>query len=609
MPFFSQNCIENIRQRVSIVDIVTPYVQLKPSGHYLKGLSPFSHEKTPSFFVDPQKNIFKCFSSGYAGDIFRFLELKEQLSFAESVEFLCERFNIPIEYKEGNTTPNNTFPLKRLLFAVYEKATTFFEQQFWLDNELAKRVRSYWENERHFKIDTAREFRVGFAPTDLTALCTFLLQHGFERQTLEQSGLFYKSKNFTKPLITRYQGRLMLPICDIQGRVIAFSGRKLPFINLPNDPTQEAKYVNSPETLLFVKGRELFNLARARQALTTDGNIYLVEGPLDVIRCWECGLKTTVAPQGTGLTEDQLRLLKRYNSPIVGMFDGDTAGIKAGVRLMTLGIPLELNLKYCLLNKDEDPDSAFFKDNNYCTTLLQSAVSPVEFFVKIYQSLGYNDDEVQRHVLQKMLPIIFKCESSVMRFEFLRTLGQTFSIPIRVLEEELHHVNPLKPIETPTTVRPQSKMGASLENQILLFLFHAPTLTPMILKNLSLDWIDTQTLSGKLLLKILNEFQENGIEPLERNIIYNLSPEEENLWGQLLAADFNSEGLCTKLSEILQQIYRRYLKKMISDIDKELIKAFNTNAGLLEKLQMDRFFYKKALANVSSAICVTEQNK
>ena len=609
MPFFSQNCIENIRQRVSIVDVVTPYVQLKPSGHYLKGLSPFSHEKTPSFFVDPQKNIFKCFSSGYAGDIFRFLELKEQLSFAESVEFLCERFNIPIEYKEGNTTPNNTLPLKRLLFAVYEKATTFFEQQFWLDNELAKHVRSYWENERHFKIDTAREFRVGFAPTDLTALCAFLLQHGFDRQTLEQSGLFYKSKNFTKPLITRYQGRLMLPICDIQGRVIAFSGRKLPFINLPNDPTQEAKYVNSPETLLFVKGRELFNLARARQALTTDGNIYLVEGPLDVIRCWECGLKTTVAPQGTGLTEDQLRLLKRYNSPIVGMFDGDTAGIKAGIRLMTLGIPLELNLKYCLLNKDEDPDSAFFKDNNYCTTLLQSAVSPVEFFVKIYQSLGYNDDEVQRHVLQKMLPIIFKCESSVMRFEFLRTLGQTFSIPIRVLEEELHHVNPLKPIETPTAVRPQSKMGASLEDQILLFLFHAPTLTPMILKNLSLDWIDTQTLSGKLLLKILNEFQENGIEPLERNIIYNLSSEEENLWGQLLAADFNSEGLCAKLSEILQQIYRRHLKKMISDIDKELIKASNMNAGLLEKLQMDRFFYKRALANVSSAICLTEQNK
>ena len=612
MPFFSQNCLENIRQRVSIVDVVAPYVQLKPSGHYLKGLSPFSHEKTPSFFVDPQRNIFKCFSSGYAGDVFRFLELKEQLSFSESVEFLCERFNIPIEYKNGDTAKNNTLPLKRLLFNVYEKASAFFEQQFWLENPVAKQVRSYWENERHFKLDTAREFHVGFAPTDLGALYNFLSKNGFERDVLEQSGLFYKPKTFTKHLVARYQGRLILPICDIQGRVIAFSGRQLPFLDLPNDPTREAKYVNSPETPIFIKGHELFNLSRARQASEKGTPFYLVEGPLDVIRCWECGLKTTVAPQGTGLTEDQLRLLKRYNAPIVGMFDGDSAGIKAGVRLMTLGIPLELDLKYCLLNKDEDPDSAFFKDPNYCSTLLQTAVPPVEFFVKIYKALGYDDAKVQQNVLQQMLPIIVKCESSVMRFEFLRTLGQTFSIPIRVLEEELQHVGNLKPqdrLEAQEKVaQPKRDFGASLEDQVLLFLFHAPKTTSLILKHLSLDWIETETLSGRLLLKILNEFQENGIEPLERDIICGLSVEEENLWGQLLAEDFNEEGLLARLSEVLQQMYRRYLKKMISGIDKELIKESNLNTELLQKLQMDRFSYKKALSNVSSTICLTEQN-
>lgn len=612
MPFFSQNCLENIRQRVSIVDVVAPYVQLKPSGHYLKGLSPFSHEKTPSFFVDPQRNIFKCFSSGYAGDVFRFLELKEQLSFSESVEFLCDRFNIPIEYKNGDTAKNNTLPLKRLLFNVYEKASAFFEQQFWLENPVAKQVRSYWENERHFKLDTAREFHVGFAPTDLGALYNFLSKHGFERDVLEQSGLFYKPKTFTKHLVARYQGRLILPICDLQGRVIAFSGRQLPFMDLPNDPTREAKYVNSPETPIFVKGHELFNLSRARQASEKGTPFYLVEGPLDVIRCWECGLKTTVAPQGTGLTEDQLRLLKRYNAPIVGMFDGDSAGIKAGVRLMTLGIPLELDLKYCLLNKDEDPDSAFFKDPNYCSTLLQTAVPPVEFFVKIYKALGYDDAKVQQNVLQQMLPIIAKCESSVMRFEFLRTLGQTFSIPIRVLEEELQHVGNLKPQERSESqeevAQPKHDLGTSLEDQILLFLFHAPKMTSLILKHLSLDWIEAETLSGRLLLKILNEFQENGIEPLERDIICGLSAEEENLWGQLLAEDFNEEGLLAKLSEILQQMYRRYLKKMISGIDKELIKESNLNTELLQKLQMDRFSYKKALSNVSSTICLTEQN-
>ena len=612
MPFFSRNCLDNIRQRVSIADVVAPYVQLKPSGHYLKGLSPFSHEKTPSFFVDPQRNIFKCFSSGYAGDVFRFLELKEQLTFSECVEFLCERFNIPVEYANGKATQNSTLPLKRLLFAIYEKAAVFFEQQFWLENPLAKQVRSYWENERHFKADTAREFHVGFAPTDLAALYTFLSKAGFEKDVLEQSGLFYKPKTFAKHLVSRYQGRLILPICDIQGRVIAFSGRQLPFVDLPNDPTREAKYVNSPETPIFIKGHELFNLSRARQALEKGNPFYLVEGPLDVIRCWECGLKTTVAPQGTGLTEDQLRLLKRYNAPIVGMFDGDSAGIKAGVRLMTLGIPLELDLTYCLLNNDEDPDSAFFKNPDYCASLLQTAVPPVEFFVKIYKSLGYDDAKVQQNVLQQMLPIIAKCESSVMRFEFLRTLGQTFSIPIRVLEEELQHVGNLKPLErgeeTPETVSQNRTLGTSLEDQILLFLLHAPKVTSLILKHLSLDWIESETLSGKLLLKILSEFQENGIEPLERDAICGLSEAEENLWGQLLAEDFNEEGLLAKLSEILQQMYRRYLKKMISDIDKKLIKESNLNTELLKKLQMDRFSYKKALASVSSTIRLTEQN-
>lgn len=613
MPFIAQSCIDNIRQRVSIVDVVTPYVQLKPSGHYLKGLSPFSHEKTPSFFVDPQRNIFKCFSSGYAGDVFRFLELKEQLTFTESVEFLCERFNIPIEYKNGDTTKNNTLPLKRLLFSVYEKAAVFFEQQFWLDNPLAKQVRAYWENERHFKADTAREFHVGFAPTDLAALYNFLAKSGFDRAVLEQSGLFYKPKTFTKHLIARYQGRLILPICDIQGRVIAFSGRQLPFIDLPNDPTREAKYVNSPETPIFVKGHELFNLSRARQALDKGSSFYLVEGPLDVIRCWECGLKTTVAPQGTGLTEDQLRLLKRYNVPIVGMFDGDSAGIKAGVRLMSLGIPLELDLTYCLLSKDEDPDSAFFKNPDYCASLLQSAVQPVEFFVKIFKALGYDDAKVQQNVLQQMLPIIAKCESSVMRFEFLRTLGQTFFIPMQVLEEELYRVGnsrPMERVETPVeTVSKNRDFGTSLEDQILLFLFHAPKLTELILKHLSLDWIKSETLSGQLLLKILSEFQENGIEPLERNVICGLSEEEENLWGQLLAEEFSEEGLLARLSEVLQQMYRRYLKKMISDIDKKLIKGSNLNTELFKKLQMDRFSYKRALASVSSTICLTEQGK
>lgn len=614
MPLFSQSCLENIRQRVSIVDVVSPYVQLKPSGHYLKGLSPFSHEKTPSFFVDPQKNIFKCFSSGYAGDIFRFLELKEQLSFSESVEWLCERFNIPIEYdtKSPQAKPS-IFSAKKLLFSIYEKSMLFFREHFWANNETAERTRNYWTNERHFSIETARAFNVGFAPVDPSFLYKFLIKSGFSHDALCESGLFYKPKFNQDSLISRWQGRLILPICDIQDRTIAFSGRQLPFLQLTNDPTRDAKYINSPETLIFVKGKELFNLAKARQNISKDNPyIYLVEGPLDVIRCWECGLKTTLAPQGTGLTEDQLKILKRYDATIIGMFDGDSAGIKAGIRLMNIGIPLELSIKYYLLNPEEDPDSAFFIHPERCQKVANEALDPVNFFIRITQNLNLSPEEAHRPVLQFMLPIIQHCESSVLRFELLQALSRAFGFPPNILKEELSRLDSkstelsASPIETSSNHK-HDPYTRTLEGQLLMFLLHAPQWTSQILKTINFDWIETSHAAGQLLMKMLNRFNKNGIEPLEDRTLWQLTNEEEGIWCQLLTEDFEKENEVTNLELILQQMYRRYLKNLISAIDKELIKSSNINAELFKKLQMDRFLYKKALADVSSSICLERQ--
>lgn len=614
MAFFTQECLNNIKQKVSIVDIVSPYVQLKPSGHYLKGLSPFSHEKTPSFFVDPQRNIFKCFSTGNAGDIFRFLEIKEQLTFSESVEWIGERFNIPLEYSDPQKGQVKTqqLPLKKLLYSIYEKATIFFQQQFWAENPLAQQVRSYWTSERHFQLETAREFSVGFAPTEIGNLYAFLVKQGFSREELAQSALFYRPKTATSQLIARYQGRLILPIKDIQGRTIAFSGRLLPFIQLPNDPSREAKYVNSPETPIFVKGHELFNLDKARQQLKEHSSFYLVEGPLDVIRCWECGLKTTVAPQGTGLTEEQLKLLKRYDSPIIGMFDGDSAGIKAGIRLMTLGLPLEISIKYHLLESTEDPDSTFAQQPEKAQSLSEKLLSPIQFFIQSYRQAGYTSDKLQHQVLQQVLPIISKCESAVLRFELLKELSQSFGLPQKILEEELLHQEGKanifnEPSQEISNIKAQDNYVKSLEGQLLLFLFNAPEWTEHILKTVSFEWLETTNTAGQLLQKILNEFSENGIEPLTNRDAFHLTNEEENIWCQLIAEEFSKENLEERLTLILQQLYRRFLKKMISDIDKELIKSSNINTELLKKLQMDRFSYKKALANVSSSFCLTKQ--
>ena len=184
MPLISQNCLNHIRQQVALADVVAPYVQLKPCGRYLKGLSPFSNEKTPSFFVDPQRNTFKCFSSGHAGDLFRFLELKEQLTFSEAVEWICEKFSIPIEYASSSAESSqpSTVSIKKQLFEVYARATQFFMEQFWAHTPHALQAQQYWEQTRHFQLETARTFQVGWAPTDGTLLYQALRQQHFSHE-------------------------------------------------------------------------------------------------------------------------------------------------------------------------------------------------------------------------------------------------------------------------------------------------------------------------------------------------------------------------------------------------------------------------------------------
>ena len=610
MPLIASSCIQAIKDRVSIVDVVSPYVRLKPAGRYWKGLSPFSHEKTPSFFVDPQRNTFKCFSSGYAGDVFRFLELKEQLTFSESVERLCEQFNIPLEYERRDGTvvrSNEGVPIKKVLLDIYARATQFFKQHFWSDDKIAKQVRAYWRETRHFSDETAKTFDIGFAPAD-GSLYVFLQNAGFSREHLQQSGLFYNPNRDYGNLMPRFQGRLMIPIKDLQDRTIAFSGRHLPFIDVPNDPMHEAKYVNSPETPLFIKGQVLFNLSKARSFLEKNTPFYLVEGQLDAMRCFECGLKTAVAPQGTGLTEVQLKLLKRYDAPIIGLFDGDEAGLKAGLRFMTLGVPLEIPLRYVCLEKDEDPDGFLLKNPKRCETLADEALSPVDFFVYFFKRNGCDDGTVQRNILQAMFPIIAKCTSAVLRFDLLRELSKAFHLPQSALEADFQMFQRRTPVKADAAPPMQpSPIYEQPEGQVLRFLLHAPHRTEAVLKYLSLDWIDETHTVGRLLMRILSEFHENGIEPLNNRDRWNLSAEEEDCWCQQLAQPLPSGNEREQLTLLLQQLYRRFLKKKILEIDKRISKNPDGNIGEARRLQSDRLACKRALSEAASFVCLPKE--
>lgn len=613
MPLISQACIEQMRQRVSIVDVVSPYVQLKPAGHMLKGLSPFSNEKTASFFVDPQKNIFKCFSSGYAGDMFRFLELKEQLSFVEAIEWIAEKFNITLEYVNGHGAHESGMKsIKKQLLEMYAKVEQFFTQCFWAAE--GKRVRAYWNTERGFCDETARNFSIGFAPIDRFAVYKLLSRCGYKRDALEQSGLFYTPKSSqAMDLVCRYQGRLMIPIKDIQGRTIAFSGRLLPFIENANDPTREAKYVNSPETPIFIKGNQLFNIHFARQNLDSTRHFFLVEGPLDVIRCWECGLKTAVAPQGTGLTEAQLKLLQRYSSPIIGMFDGDPAGIKAGLRLMDMGLPLDLQLRYVLLSQDEDPDSTFKKQTLDVKQLLDNSLTPVPFILNAFRRMETEQALAERRAIHFVFSVLVKCSSSLLQHDLLRSLSGELGLPLHALEADFSQLKSKEILprgrESVELKQKRHVYWESAEGQLLSFLFHNPQWVAPCLQTLSLDWIDQTELEGQVLFKIVNELLENGADDLSTIEIefLHLNEAEKELYYQIQAESGQFENDREILVTILQQLYKKFLKKCISSVDKEMAKSSNINSSELSKLHLKRYQLKQALANVHLTITCDEQ--
>jgi len=355
VPVIKQASILNLKARVDIVDVVSTTVALKRAGSKFKGLSPFNPEKTPSFYVSPDKGLFKCFSSGKAGDVISFVMETERLGFTEAVETLARRYNVPLEY-EGGGLSREERSLRQQLFDLHEEATQFFHDAFRASSGPGPFAREYWTKRRRFEPAVADDYKIGIAAPDGGGLAAHLQKKGYTEEALRQSGLFYVRQN--GGLSPRFRGRLMIPIRDHQGRVVAFTARQLE-ITPADDPTHDAKYVNSPETPVFTKGQLLFNLDRARHHAGPDRPFLMVEGQLDAIRCHTAGLTATIAPQGTGVTDTQLRLLHRYDAGLECLLDGDSAGQKAALRLLPLALKEGLEVKFlplAALGAKIDPD-------------------------------------------------------------------------------------------------------------------------------------------------------------------------------------------------------------------------------------------------------------
>jgi DNA primase len=344
---FSDNFRERVRAASDIVDVVGGSLPLKRAGANFVTLCPFHKEKSPSFNVNPAKQIFHCFGCHKGGDVFRFVQDYENLTFPEAIQRLAERAHIPLEF-EDNPAAQQARGLKDSLLKLHEAICVRW--QGCLASEAAGQIARDYLAKRGVSAEAVKEFRLGAAPESWDDTVNWAKAKGYPAELCEQAGLIIRKEESGRHY-DRFRGRLMFPICDEQGRVIAFSGRIL------QGDEKTAKYVNSPETAIFTKGRVLYALDKAKRAILDAGHAVVCEGQLDTIACHANGLKHVVAPQGTALTPEHARILKRYVDEVILCFDGDKAGRNASIRSFDGLLGSGLAVRVATIPPPDDPDS------------------------------------------------------------------------------------------------------------------------------------------------------------------------------------------------------------------------------------------------------------
>jgi DNA primase len=599
MARVTRNCIETIRDKVNIYDVVSRVVALRKRGHDYWGLSPFTAEKTPSFKIDPDKGFFKCFSTGNAGDIFRFVEMTEQLSFSEAVETLAGRFSITLEYEHGANAAlmQETRSLKRQLIELMDHATEWYHQAFMADNPLAESIRRYWIDKRKFTLEAAKRYKIGFAPIEqMQAWMTLFQQKGFDAELLQTSGLCYPLRSPTAQLRPRFRGRLMIPIRDFQGQVIAFTARKLE--QTPSDdPTFEAKYVNSPETPIFHKGKTLFGLDLARQEANPNKPFIMVEGQLDTLRCREKGFLTAIAPQGTAITEEQLHLLKRYEAPLDIVLDGDSAGQNAAWRALPLVLKAGIEPRFVILPIGEDPDSFLLNHPpSVFEELLNQAIEVIPFVIQTLVP-DPNPTPIQvTRAMNQLFELIQYCESEIAQTTYLQQAIHLLRLESHATLNEYQKFRWKKirqsstqsaqyPSETDNSKTPLTAADKRLttrEFDLLYLILQEPSLAEPVSQAIDVEWIEKTTTEGNLLARLLVEISEglwHGPQDAE-TLLQNEA--EKNCYYAILAEKRPFEDTVSLANNTIKQIFRSHIQQQIIECDRKLSECPENDSGYRE---------------------------
>jgi DNA primase len=609
MPVIKPTCLRDVKLRVNIVDVVGRVATLKKAGSRFKGLCPFHNEKSPSFHVDPDKGFYKCFGCGKAGDVITFVRETEQLTFTEAMETLGKRFGIPIEYEEGSGGPSREErSLRQEIFDIHETAAEHFHQVFKSASPTGDWMRAYWTEKRRFTAELADEFKIGAAEPSGNELAATLLRKKHSEDALRQCGLFFIREGSVLGLNSfksRFRGRLMIPIRDHQGRVVAFTARQTD-LTPEDDPAREAKYVNSPETPIFSKSNLLFNLDRARSHVGEGKPFVLVEGQLDSLRSWSVGLKTAIAPQGTSITEGQLILLRRYHTQVECFFDGDSAGQKAALRFLPMALKAGLEVRFLGGATDTkiDPDLLFLEKGLAGYDQVRAvALSAMAFACRaLLPSPETATPEQKARIATELHALILNVESAVARSQFLAEAASILRLPLSALQQDfdsqrIRHDRQQAsrpapvPTETQEVVAPPTQIATkdTPEHHLLLTILHFEKIGKPLYYTLNHEWIDRTHPAGVLLDRFLTHI---GEDDFNRDHLDDLleTPEERTLVASLLFESPQFDDPVKVTNEGLRLIQSRALEPRVRQIELALANTAadsNVDANSLFKELLD----------------------
>jgi len=419
--------IDEIKNRLDVVEVIEGYIKLKKAGKDYRALCPFHKEKNPSFFVSPSKQIWHCFSCNVGGDIFSFVQKIEGVEFPEALRTLAKKAGVILKREDPQIRSQ-----RNVLYEICEEATEFYQKEL----ERNKSVQEYLKN-RGLKPGTIKEFKIGYVSDAWDSLCSHLSELGYKSSDIEKAGLVIKKENGNK-FYDRFRNRIMFPLADLNGQIVGFSGRVF-----GQETDKAAKYVNTPETLIYNKSRLIYGLDKAKIEIRKKNQCIAVEGQMDLIMAHQAGYKDAIAVSGTALTNDHLQLLKRYAENLIFSFDADTGGEGATKRAITLAQQHEFNIKVAILPSEEKDPAEIIKNNpQKWQEILEKSRPIMEFYFenainKYPKNLSVDQ---KRELAKELLYPIKNIVNVVERAHWLQVLASKLKIEERTLIEALKRI-------------------------------------------------------------------------------------------------------------------------------------------------------------------------